>query len=87
MQPMTEVVKMCDDCLGRIRDLPLYARRRAESFVEEGKYYGWKLKSVEAKRIGDLLLCTLNFDLTRIVFVARVDGLAIYRSNLAGLSA
>ncbi len=75
---------MYEDTLGRIRDLPLYARRRAESFIEEGKYYGWKLMSIEARCIGEFLLCTLNFDLTRIMFIARADDRSIYRSRLVG---
>ena len=68
---------MCNDSLAGIERLPLNALSRVESFMDEAHYYGWKLKSVEAKQIGDILLCTLDFDRTRIMFFVRQDEAAM----------
>ena len=56
-----------------ILNLPAECRKRAESFLEEGDYYGWILQGVETKPIGDLTQCTLDFDQTRIVFLAHKE--------------
>jgi hypothetical protein len=64
---------MNQNCPTRIRDLPPDARRRAEAFLAEGEYYGWKLQSVATKLLGTMLQCTLDFDVTRIIFLARAD--------------
>lgn len=61
---------MSQDYAIRIKDLPCEARQRAEAFLEEGVYYGWHLQGVAAHPVGDLLQCTMEFDSTRIIFLA-----------------
>ncbi len=61
---------MSGDLAVQVRRLPGECRQRAASFIEEGKYYGWKLESVQTKPLGDFTQCTLDFDRERIVFLA-----------------
>ncbi len=60
---------MSQNPLSNIQDLPIEAQRRAAAFVEEGQYYGWKLRSVQTKPLGDFTQCTLDFGQERIVFL------------------
>ncbi len=62
---------MRGDLEAQFRSLSKECRQRAELFVEEGEYYGWKLESIETKPLGDFTQCTLDFDQERIVFLAR----------------
>ncbi len=62
---------MISDCLAAIRDLPPAARFRAEAFLDEGHYYGWRLQAVTTKRAGNMLQCRLDFDTTTIIFLAQ----------------
>ncbi len=61
---------MTSDCLAAIRDLPPAARLRAEAFLDEGHYYGWRLEAVTTKPAGNMLECRLDFDTTTIIFLA-----------------
>jgi hypothetical protein len=62
---------MSEDRLLQVLNMSAEGRQRAESFVEEGQYYGWKLESVQTKPLGDFTECTMDFDQQRIVFLSR----------------
>lgn len=67
---------MKSDYPASIRDLPPKARLRALAFLEEGRYYGWRLKAVTTRLIGNVLQCRLDFETTSIVFLTRREDCA-----------
>ncbi len=62
---------MSEDLAVQLRRLTAECRQRAALFVEEGQYYGWQLRSVQTKPLGDFTQCTLDFGRERIVFLCQ----------------